>query len=60
AFVGDSGNDSACFAAFHATFGVANVRQYAARISVPPRFVATKEMGEGFAEIARALLAMRK
>ena len=59
AFAGDSGNDSACFAAFHATFGVANVRKYASRITVPPRFVATKEMGEGFAEIAKALLAAR-
>lgn len=59
AFAGDSGNDSACFAAFQTTFGVANVRKYVARIAVPPRFVASKEMGEGFAEIARALLAAR-
>ena len=60
AFVGDSGNDSACFSAFRATFGVANVRKYVARIAVPPRFVAAKEMGEGFAEIARTLLAARR
>ena len=29
AFVGDSGNDAACFAAFKTTFGVENVRAYA-------------------------------
>lgn len=60
AFVGDSSNDSACFAAFHNTFGVANVRAYAPRLPVTPKFVASKEMGEGFAEIARALLAGKK
>ena len=60
AFIGDSSNDSACFAAFHTTFGVANVRAYAARLPVTPRYVASKEMGEGFAEVARALIAGRK
>jgi HAD superfamily hydrolase (TIGR01484 family) len=60
AFVGDSSNDSACFSAFQTTFGVANVRAYAARLPVPPRFVASKEMGEGFAEIARALIAGKR
>ena len=56
AFVGDSGNDAACFAAFATTFGVANVRAHLSRMVVPPRFIADKEMGEGFAEVARALL----
>ena len=59
AFVGDSGNDAACFAAFRTTFGVANVRAHVTRMSVPPRYVASREMGEGFAEIATALLAAR-
>jgi HAD superfamily hydrolase (TIGR01484 family) len=59
AFVGDSGNDAACFAAFRATFGVANVRASVASLSVPPRYVAEREMGEGFAEIASAILARR-
>lgn len=59
AFVGDSGNDAACFAAFRTTFGVANVRAAVGRLSVPPRYVASRERGEGFAEIARALLAAR-
>jgi HAD superfamily hydrolase (TIGR01484 family) len=59
-FVGDSGNDAACFAALRMTFGVANVRQHLARLPVPPRYVANGEMGEGFAEIARTILARRR
>jgi HAD superfamily hydrolase (TIGR01484 family) len=56
AFAGDSANDAACFAAFRATFGVANVANHIGAMSVGPRWVAAKEMGDGFAEIARALL----
>ncbi len=59
AFVGDSGNDAACFAAFRTTFGVANVAAAVGRLSVPPRYVARAAMGEGFAEIARAILGAR-
>jgi HAD superfamily hydrolase (TIGR01484 family) len=60
AFAGDSGNDAACFAAFRTTFGVANVRAYAGALSVPPRYVAAKERGDGFAEIAAAILRARR
>ena len=59
AFVGDSGNDAACFAAFRVTLGVANVRASVPRLSVPPRYVAARAMGEGFAEVAAAILAKR-
>jgi HAD superfamily hydrolase (TIGR01484 family) len=59
AFVGDSENDSACFCGFRTTFGVANVARWAPRLSVPPRFVTASPMGEGFAELARALRAAR-
>lgn len=59
AFAGDSTNDAPCFAAFHTTFGVANVRPAVPRMSVPPRWIATAERGAGFAEIARALIAAR-
>jgi HAD superfamily hydrolase (TIGR01484 family) len=64
AFIGDSPNDAACFSAFHTTFGVANVRDFVlgkkpTSISVPPRWIASLERGEGFNEIARALLAAR-
>ncbi|MGH7297472.1 MAG: HAD-IIB family hydrolase [Polyangiaceae bacterium] len=59
AFVGDSGNDAACFSTFRTTFGVANVRAAAGRLSLPPRFVASAPMGAGFAEVAREILARR-
>ena len=59
AFVGDSPNDRACFAAFHHTFGVANVRRYARALSVPPRWITSAERGDGFAELARTLVAKR-
>jgi HAD superfamily hydrolase (TIGR01484 family) len=58
-FVGDSANDASCFAALRTTFGVANVRAFAPRVSVPPRWIAPSERGAGFAEIARALVAAR-
>lgn len=60
AFVGDSGNDGPCFAAFRTTFGVANVRRSATAMSVPPRYVASAPMGEGFSEIASLILERRK
>jgi len=60
AFVGDSGNDAACFAAFDATFGVANVAQHVSRLTLPPRYVAASAMGAGFAEIARLLVHARQ
>lgn len=59
AFAGDSANDAACFAAFTTTFGVANVRAFIGKMSVPPRYVASRERGVGFAEIAAAILAAR-
>jgi hypothetical protein len=60
AFVGDSGNDAACFSAFRTTFGVANVSAYVPMLSVPPRWIASRERGAGFAEIARAILDARR
>ncbi|MFI5302573.1 MAG: hypothetical protein ACHREM_31165, partial [Polyangiales bacterium] len=59
AFVGDSGNDAACFAAFKHTFGVANVARWVPRLSVPPRFVTSAEKGAGFAELAATLCRLR-
>jgi HAD superfamily hydrolase (TIGR01484 family) len=60
AFVGDSGNDASCFAAFRTTFGVANVRSSVCRLNVPPRYVATRAMGDGFAEVASEILEKRR
>jgi HAD superfamily hydrolase (TIGR01484 family) len=59
-FVGDSGNDAACFAAFATTFGVANVRGSARSMSVPPRWISPSERGAGFAEIAKVLVDARR
>jgi HAD superfamily hydrolase (TIGR01484 family) len=59
AFVGDSGNDAACFGAFRTTFGVANVRASLPRIGVSPRYIASLAMGEGFAEVVAAILRHR-
>jgi len=60
AFVGDSGNDAPCFAAFRTTFGVANVRDSLPRLRLPPRYVARRAMGQGFAEIAAEILLKRR
>lgn len=59
AFVGDSGNDAAAFAAFKLTFGVANVRASASHLTLMPRFVSISPMGRGFVEIARAIIERR-
>jgi HAD superfamily hydrolase (TIGR01484 family) len=59
AFVGDSANDAACFFAFSPSFGVANVRRSANRISVLPEYAASREKGAGFAEIADRILTLR-
>ncbi len=56
AFIGDSENDAACFAAFHTTFGVANLR---GRPTVTPRFMTSKPRGQGFAEAADRLVKLR-
>jgi HAD superfamily hydrolase (TIGR01484 family) len=58
-FVGDSGNDRACFGAFEHTFGVANVRAHLPALPIPPRWVTPSPMGAGFAELARAILRAR-
>ncbi len=59
AFIGDSGNDAACFSAFRTTFGVANIASWVPRLSVVPRYVAEGARGLGFAEVASALVQSR-
>lgn len=56
AFIGDSENDGACFAAFETTLGVKNL---AGRPTLLPRFQTTKARAEGFVEAAELLLARR-
>ncbi|MGZ3452031.1 MAG: HAD-IIB family hydrolase [Polyangiales bacterium] len=60
AFVGDSGNDAPCFAAFSTTIGVANVARWVPSLSVPPRYVTEAPMGAGFVELARQLVLQRQ
>ncbi len=55
-FVGDSPNDAPMFAYFPNAVGVANVRAFLDRIPTPPAYVAVAEAGDGFAELAQALL----
>jgi HAD superfamily hydrolase (TIGR01484 family) len=56
AFIGDSENDAACFAAFHTTIGVANL---SGRPSIGPRYVTPSPRSEGFREAADTLLRLR-
>lgn len=56
AFVGDSENDAACFAAFRTTFAVRNVR---GSFTISPRYVTTLPYGRGFAQVANALIDKR-
>jgi HAD superfamily hydrolase (TIGR01484 family) len=56
AFIGDSENDAACFAAFRTSIGVANLR---GRPTLRPRFVTRGVRSAGFAEMARTFGALR-
>jgi HAD superfamily hydrolase (TIGR01484 family) len=59
AYVGDSTNDQAMFAAFPFSVGVANLRRFAAQLQTWPAWITEGERGEGFAEVARAVIAAR-
>jgi HAD superfamily hydrolase (TIGR01484 family) len=58
-YVGDSTNDQLMFERFPLSVGVANLRDFAAQLKVWPRFITQGERGDGFAEVAAALLAAR-
>ncbi|MEM9696454.1 MAG: hypothetical protein AAGA56_28175, partial [Myxococcota bacterium] len=60
AFIGDSGNDAPCFAAFRTTFGVANAHRYRSAFSRTPRYVASREEGAGFVQIVKRLLEVKR
>lgn len=59
-FVGDSPNDEPMFSRFPLSCAVANINRYRDHIKQFPAFVSSKECGDGFADIARAVLAFRK
>jgi len=56
AFIGDSQNDAACFAAFRTTIGVRNLR---GKFSILPRYQTHSSKSQGFVEAAEALLRQR-
>lgn len=58
-YVGDSTNDQAMFGLFPLSVGVANLMDFADRLHTWPAYIARGARGEGFAEMARALLAAR-
>ena len=58
-YVGDSTNDQAMFAAFRLSVGVANLMDFADRLTVWPAYLTPGARGAGFAEVAEALLAAR-
>jgi HAD superfamily hydrolase (TIGR01484 family) len=59
AFIGDSANDASCFSGFHHSFGVQNVVDHLAHMTVGPRWVSQHAQGAGFSDIVRRILALR-
>lgn len=60
AFSGDSPNDEPMFAFFKNSFAVANLQNFISRIKSKPSFIADHEGGNGFAQIAEAVILSRK
>ena len=58
-FCGDSPNDEPMFRFFPFSAGVNNVLRFVGRMRHLPAFVADREGGEGFAEIAETVLSLR-
>jgi HAD superfamily hydrolase (TIGR01484 family) len=58
-YVGDSTNDQAMFGHFPLSVGVANLLHFADRLHTWPRYLAEGARGEGFAQVAQALLVAR-
>ena len=59
-FVGDSPNDEPMFARFPLACAVANIENYKSLITHLPAYAASRECGEGFAEIAETILDKRR
>lgn len=58
-YVGDSTNDQAMFAGMPLSVGVANIARFVPQLRAWPGYVTQAERGDGFAELASALLAAR-
>lgn len=59
-YVGDSTNDQAMFERFPFSVGVANLMHFAPKLQIWPAWITEGERGEGFAQVARAVLAGRQ
>ena len=55
-YVGDSTNDEVMFEQFTHSVGVDNIRRFEYELKHLPNYIASKERGAGFAELANALL----
>ncbi len=58
-YVGDSTNDQRMFQHFPHSVGVANIARFVPQLAHLPRYVTQGARGAGFAELARALLAVK-
>ena len=58
-FVGDSPNDAPMFEYFPHSVGVANVSDFEGTLGAEPAYVCNERCGQGFVELADALLAAR-
>ncbi len=59
-YLGDSTNDQLMFERFPLAVGVANLRDFAAQLTVWPAYITQAERGAGFCELAEAVLAARQ
>ncbi|HRK07699.1 MAG TPA: HAD-IIB family hydrolase [Pseudobdellovibrionaceae bacterium] len=59
-FCGDSPNDEPMFEAFRLGCAVANIQRFAHRLQHRPAFIASREGGHGFVEIAETILRHRR
>ena len=55
-YVGDSTNDQVMFEHFTRSVGVANIKRFEKELKHLPKYIAQKERGAGFAEVAQTLL----
>jgi len=59
-YVGDSTNDQQMFAGLPLSIGVANIARFLPQLLTRPAYVTQAERGDGFAEVAAALLLARR
>jgi HAD superfamily hydrolase (TIGR01484 family) len=58
-FVGDAPNDAPMFGFFPHATAVANFRRFAKQVSQLPAYITEADRGQGFAEVANAILSAR-